>query len=326
MTCVTRRILITAAILVSGVCARAADDVVLQLKWIHQAQFAGYYYALERGFYQEEGLSVRLIEGGPGIDKIGQVMDGAADFAVDSPENLLIHRARGDEAVAIAAIFQQNPLVFIAQAESGIVRPRDCLDRTAAILDADLADLQFRAIFERLGLDIGRVVLTPYEYDHAGFLDGRAEITLSYINGGVIRLRRMGLDLRLIWPGDYGVHAYADTLITTRRLLDERPDRVVRFLRATLRGWEEAIRDPEAAVEAIMRYAREADRTLQTEMMVASIPLVYTGRTAVGSMDPATWASMHDMLVRYGILERALNVSAAYDLGPLTAVLGGERR
>ncbi|MBU0595701.1 ABC transporter substrate-binding protein, partial [Candidatus Bipolaricaulota bacterium] len=134
------------------------------------------------------------------------------------------------------------------------------------------------------------------------FIDGSTDITLSYVNGGLIRLRNAGHRTSTIWPGHYGVHVYSDTLITIRSMIEERPDLVESVVRATIRGWEEAILDPQGSVETILAYALEPNRDLQTQMMIASIPPPTTGRNPVGWMEASVWARMVEQLARYGVL------------------------
>ena len=298
------------------------DEVTLQLKWVHQAQFAGFYVAQERGYYAEENIEVTFSEGGSDIDAVEQVATGGADFGVGAPEDILVHRSQGEPVVAVAVIYRRNPLVFVALADSGIERPADFLGRTAAIA-AD-GQLQFQAMMKKLGLDIHQVKFVPYSYDYTPFYNGDVDITEAYSTGGLIRMRQAGHEVNLIWPSDYGIHLYADTLITTDEIIAENPDLVTRFLRATLRGWREAIEDTEAAVTITLKYAKEADPELQTQMMEASVPLVHTGEDQIGWMRAEVWQGVHDMLLEQGILNEPLDVGEVYTMEFLEKVYGGE--
>ncbi|MBE0635141.1 ABC transporter substrate-binding protein [Candidatus Bipolaricaulota bacterium] len=316
--------LLALALFACSVTSLAVSDIAIGLKWYHQAQFAGFYIALDNGIYEDADLSVTLIEGGPEIDKINLLLTGIVDFVVDSPEDLLIHRQAGDDVVAVAVLYQRSPLVFITRAESGILRPHDFIGKSAAILSADQNELQFFAMVEKLGLDVNQVLLLPYDYDYSAFYEGSIDITLSYVNGGLIRLRDMGYGVNIIWPGDYGVRGYSDTLITTQAMIDEHPDVVQRVVRASLAGWEQAISRPEQAVDSILRYAREPDRRLQREMMLASIPLLAVGTTPIGWMDLETWTSMIHVLTNYGVLAGGLDPARVYDQRFVQAIYGQE--
>src|SRR5690606_14219181 len=99
--------------------ACAEEKVRVQLKWLHQFQFAGYYAALEKGYYREAGLDVELIEGAPEVDPVRVVLDGRAEFGVGTPE-LLLNRAKGDPIVVLGVIFQHSPYVFLVLKDSKI--------------------------------------------------------------------------------------------------------------------------------------------------------------------------------------------------------------
>jgi NitT/TauT family transport system substrate-binding protein len=299
------------------------DEVAVQLKWVHQAQFAGFYVACEKGYYAQEHITVTLIEGGPYIDLVGQVTAGTADFGVDAPEQLMRAAGQGKAIEAIAAIYRRNPLVFIAMAGSGIQRPQDILGHSIAIKGSD-AEIQFQAMMHKLGLDVARVKTMPYEYENTAFYGGQADMTIGYATGSLIRIRQAGYDVNVIWPSDYGIHLYADMLFTTGQLNAENPDLVLRFLRATLRGWREAVGNPDLAVEMTMRYAREADWAMQMEMMAASVPLIHTGEGQIGRMRPEIWQGMYDTLLGQGVLDRALDVHEMYTTTFLDQIYGGE--
>ena len=300
------------------------DEVSLQLKWVHQAQFAGFYVAQERGYYAEENIEVTFIEGGPGIETVEQVVTGQADFGVGAPESILMRCSQGESIVAIAAIYRRNPTVFVALADSGIERPTDFLGRNVAVAGVTEFELQLKAMIERLGLDIHQIQIVPHSYDLTPLYNGEVDSIAVYSTGGVIRARQAGYELNLIWPGDYGVHVYADTLITTDQLIAENPDLVTRFLRATLRGWREAIEDPEAAVASTLKYAKEADAELQAQMMEASLPLIHTGEDQIGWMRAEVWQGMHDILLEQGLLDEPVDLGKVYTMEFLQKVYGDE--
>lgn len=295
------------------------DQVTIQLKWIHQAQFAGFYVAQEEGYYADENISVTFVEGGTGVDPAGQVAAGQADFGVDGGDRILASRSQGRPVVAIAVIFRKNPFAFVAMADSGITEPADFLGRTAAIGDAQ-GDLQFAAMMNKLGLDAQQVDIIPYMTDYSNFYDGEADITLGYSTGGLIRIRNAGYDINLIWPSDYGVHLYADTLITSDQIINGHPDMVTRFLRATLNGWRTAIENPELAVNATLRYAADEYHDMQIEMFNAAIPLVHTGEQQIGWMRPDVWDSMYQTLLDQDVLAQPFDMTTAYTMTFLTNV------
>ncbi len=300
------------------------EEVSVQLKWVHQAQFAGFYLAQERGYYADENVEVTLVEGGPGIDVLEQVATGGADFGVHAPDAILMRRSQEEPIVAIATIYRRSPMVFASLPTSGIERPTDFLGRSVAVVGVIEFELQLEAMIEKLGLDIHQIQIVPHSYDLTPLYNGEVDSIGVYSTGGLIRAHQAGHELNLIWPSDYGVHMYADTLITTDQLIGENPELVTRFLRATLRGWREAIEDTEAAVEITLKYAREADAELQTQMMEASLPLIHTGQDHIGWMRAEVWQGMHDILLEQGLLDEPVDVDKVYTMEFLQKTYGGE--
>ena len=306
--------------------SKPPDEVTLQLKWVHQAQFAGYYVAREKGYYARENIKVNFLEGGAGVDLTQRLASGQADFAVLTPEFICIARSRGLPIKAIAAIYRRNAAVFVAMAGSGISRPSDFIGKTVASGDPDGLQkdfaLQFTAMMHKLGLDISRVNIVPYDPAYTVFYKGQVQVTPCYSTGGLIKMRRKGLKLNLIWPSDYGINFYSDTLAATDSMIDEKPDLVARFLRATLQGWQEAVQDYPEAVTQTLKYARTKDRELETAMMEAMLPLVHTGENHIGWMKPIVWQEMVRMLEQQGLVAEPLDPKSAYNLSFLEAFYG----
>lgn len=305
------------------------DEVTVQLKWVHQAQFAGLYMAQEKGYYAEENITVTFLEGGQDIDIAENIITGKADFGMLSPDEILIKRSQGYSLNAIAAIYRRSAVVFLSKADSGIVRPQDFLGKTVAASDTGGSaefQIQLIAMMKKLQLDISQVNVVTYDPDYTAFIKGEVDVTPAYSTGGLIRLREQGLKLNLIWPSDYGIHFYSDSLATTDKMISENPELVIRFLRATLKGWRDAIGDYTQAVDITLEYAQVPDSRLQTAMMEAMLPLVHTGEDNIGWMKPEIWHGMYDTLLDQGLLADPFDVNQAYTLRFLEEIYGSEAR
>jgi len=306
------------------------DEVTLQLKGVHQAQFAGYYLAQEKGYYSQENLRVTFLEGEKDLAIAQRVVYGQADFAVIAPESILTARSQGLPVTAIAAIYRQSPIVYVALTDLGIKRPRDFLGMTVATLDASGSQqdfqLQFYIMMKRLGLDISKMKLIAWDPNYATFYDGEAQITSCYSSGSLFTMRQKGLKLNLIWPGDYGAYFYSDMVVTREGLIAENPGLTARFLRATLRGWQDAIEDYQGAVPVILKYARDKDPQLQAAMMEAQLPLVHTGEDHIGWMKAEDWQAMYKLLQDYGLLTKPFDINQAYTMRFLKEIYGSGTR
>ncbi|WP_320045253.1 ABC transporter substrate-binding protein [uncultured Desulfobacter sp.] len=287
----------------------SAQTVRLQLKWYHQAQFAGCYVAIEKGFYKDHGIKVTLIEGGPGKNQSQALVEHKADLAISSPEDLLMYRSQGQPITAISAIYQKSAVVFLARQDSGIVTPSDFAKKViAAKSNGGIADfaLQFDALMKNLQVDRSKIVLVPFDTEYKGFMDGSVDITPAYFTGGLIKLLTWGLNVNIIYPGDYRVRFYSDILMATDDLIKTDPGLLQGVVTATLKGWQFAIENIDSSIPIILKYARIKDAQLQRKMLEAAVPLVYNGEKRIGWMSREEWSHMHDILLDQKIINEPI--------------------
>ena len=289
------------------------DPVALQLKWVNQSQFAGFYVAAEKGFYQDENIDIILNEGGVGIDINEEVLEGRADFGLTGAEYIVIGRSEGKPIKAIAVTYPYNPFVLVSMPGSGIKQPADLLGKTVSIGDID-GIVQVIAMFNNLGLDFNQVDVIDYSYDLQPFYDGKIDVVPAFAAGSLIPMLEEYPDLNLIWPIDYGVHFYSDTLFTLDSLIESNPDLVSRFLRASLKGHVYAIDHPQEALEISLQYADDPDPVLQKDMLDASVPFVYTGEDKIGWMRKDVWMSMIDILDERSLLAAPVDVDDVFTM------------
>ena len=154
----------------------------------------------------------------------------------------------------------------------------------------------YSAMMGKLGLSTD-FVLQPYSYTYAGLLDGSVDISGAYANGGVLRLKNSGVELNVCWPDDYGVPFYGQALISTEDYIRKNPEKTRKLVKSFLSGLESTLSDPQAAVVATMKYAKEQDEGLQTAMIMASLPLIAPGNVALGSIDPKKFQRMNQILL-----------------------------
>ena len=299
--------------------AEDLTPVTVQLKWIHQAQFAGFYMAVDKGFYAKEGLDVTLNPGGIGIDITDEVVSGRAEFGLIGAEYVLIRRSEGIPIKAIATTYRNNPFVLVSMPDSGITTPQDFPGHNANLGGID-GLIQFNALLRKL--DIEDVEIIPYTSEIENFYNGEVDITPAFSAGSLIGIQQEYPDVNVIWPLDYGIHLYSDTIFTTDELIAEDPDLVLRFLRATLKGHQYALENLEEATEICLKYAEDKDPEVQSAMLEASLPLIYTGYDEIGWMRYEVWQDMYDILNEQELLAGPVNIEEAYTLEFLQQIYG----
>jgi NitT/TauT family transport system substrate-binding protein len=314
----TKFLLVLSVILFLGACRPEApppDQVTVQLKWVHQAQFAGFYVANEQGFYANENLEVTFVPGGVGIDLLDPVRNDKAEFSVVSADSLIVEWFEGAPVTAIATTYRINPFVLVTFADSGIKSPYDLPGRIIS-LNKGSGDIQFMAMLQKLNLDLAAMQIVDFTYDYTPFLNGEIDVVNSFAAGSLLQLQdQVGeREINLIWPEDYGIAFYSDTIVAHNDLIASNPDLIYRFLKATLEGHRFALENPEEAIEATLQYAEQQDRDLQMNMLTASVPMIHTGKDQIGWMQPKVWESMHDILIDQNIIATPIDIHQVYTL------------
>jgi NitT/TauT family transport system substrate-binding protein len=285
--------------------AASAEDITLRLKWLHGAQFAGYYAAVDQGFYEEEGLTVHFIEGASDYEEYEHLVDGPYDFLVGDALRLLQAVERDLPVIAIAAIYQFDPLVLFSLADREITTPYHLVGKHIMSWNSVLLE----ALLERMGMSLSDVVEGDLSYDITKLWDGTYDVWMGYLTNEVVRTRNEGYAVNIIYPTDYGVHVYGDVLVTRQLLTQENPDLVVRFLRASLRGWEYVSSYPIVSASLSLRYNAELRPLHEIDAIAASLPLLHGGVANIGWMHHSKWQAVSDLLLQHGHLE--LPVAAA---------------
>lgn len=289
--------------------ATAGDRLRLQLRWLHQFQFAGYYMALEKGYYRDAGLDVEILEGGPqALKPVDAILSGRSDFAI-SNSGVVIERMAGKPVVALAAIMQTSPIVWIVRADSGIRTPADLAGKRLMLMPAP-ESAELLITLRREGIDIGQLNIQPTSFDPQDLIDGRTDAYDGYISNETYWLAQRGVDYRLINPREYGVNFYNDVLVTREQLLRDQPKRVAAFVQASLKGWQYALEHQEESIQLIhRRYA--PGKSLEHLRFEADAlrKLIMSDLVQLGHMNPGRWDAIANSYVQLGMAPGPVNLS-----------------
>ncbi len=291
---------------------QALTQITLQLRWTHNAQSAGYYAADQNGYYAAAGLAVTFLEGGPRIDGLGSVLNGTAQFGVINSDRLVGARADGKPVRAIAAVYRHSPSVFMALADSGIKTPQDFVGKT--IETAPTGHGVLNAMMARLGIQPGQYTTADSTPDLKRFYAGEVQVRSVFLTNEVLTAQAAGYKLNIIYPDDYGIHLYADTIFASDDWIAANPELVKRFLGATLKGWTYAVENPTTAGSLVSRHQPKADAAHENAFMAASIPLINTGEDHIGWMKAEDWVGMEKTLREAGVLTKPVSIDQVYTL------------
>lgn len=293
----------------------AEDKVSIRLKWLHQAQFAGYYVAKEKGFYKEEGLDVTINPGGPQLVAENLVAAGTDDFAQGGGmETTLTGRDKGLPLVAIAAVFPKTPVLLVAKKDSGITKLEDFAGKKVSMW---YTGTQFivRAMLRSKGIDPSTITEVPQSVTMAPFIRNEVSVACVTVFNELQSLYAEGIrDLTIFDPADYGIVIPRDTIVTTEKMIKERPDVVQRFLRASLRGWKYALENQPEAVDITLKQSPSLKKDHQTIMLSEVAKLMTWGPSkekGLGYLDPKTAEFTMNFLLDNKQLTKAVPLSEA---------------
>lgn len=273
--------------------------VRLQLKWTHQFQGAGFYVALEKGYYRDAGLDVSILPGGPTIDAAKQVLGGSAEFGVSSA-GLLVERAKGNPVVALAVLMQHSPLVLVARGDGGPQHVHD-LPGHKMMLETHADELLAYLAVERVPL--ASLTLVPHTGDVQSLIKGDADVITAYTTSEPYALRIAGFPYHVISPRAAGIDFYGDTIFTSQALLERAPSLVEAFRAASLRGWREAMADPGGAIDLIQRqYAPHLPRARLSFEAEEMSRLMMVDMVEVGYMHAGRWRHIADGFAAAGLM------------------------
>ncbi len=294
-----------------GATARADDAVTVRLKWFNQAQFAGFYVAQEKGFYKAAGLAVNIQPGGPDFPAVQMVTGGNEQFGVTGADQILIARSKGVPVVAVAVIYRRNPFVLFSLAKSGIKAPADFVGKKIGVKIGGNEELIYRAVLAKAKIDKAKLTEIPVKFDITPLLTGTIDVWPGYLINEVLAAKEKGFDVNIIYPSDYGIDLYADTLFTTEAMIKDKPDVVGKFVAATLKGWGSAMAAPEEAAKITLKFGDKLTYDHELAMMKASIPLLKPDSKPVGYMDQAAWASAQTLLLGAGFEKNPVDLAKA---------------
>lgn len=277
------------------------EKVRLQLKWVHQFQFAGYYAAVEKGFYRDAGLEVELIEGKPGVDFVEEVISGNAEYGTEVPY-LAIERNNEKPIVVLAAIFQHSPHVLLLRADSGIETPQQLSGKRVMIRVDSTASVM--AMFADEGVPLEKIELQEHSWNLDDLIDGKTDAIAAYITDGPFILEEKGIAWKVIKPISYGIDFYGDCLFTSEGQIHENPKQVKAFRQASLKGWEYAMANVEEMVELIHgKYASHKTVAALRNEAKEMEKLIFPGLVEMGHMNPGRWEHIADTFVDLGMMD-----------------------
>lgn len=294
----------------------ADEKIVYRLKWLRNMSTAGDLYADAQGFFNAQGLSVTIKPGGPERDAIRELELGYADFGVASADQVIRALTKGSPVVVIAQLFQVNPLHWIYRRDRvAFEQLTDLRSKTLGVTFGKNDEIIMLTLLARAKIPLNQVRLYSVRLDYTPFYKGAVDLWPVYINTQGVEIGRKmelaGEAVGFFNPGDFGVRFVANSVVTTERTLERRPETVRRFIHALLKGWRHAMDQANAdrAIAIVQNYDRDTSVQVLQDQLVATRPLIRAapGR-AIGSIDRQAWQQTEEIMLSHKQIDRPVHV------------------
>ena len=315
---VALRLCFALACLFAAGCRHSSSDsqlekITLQADWYPQPEHGGFYTALVKGYYKEEGLDVSILSGGPYLSPYKMVATGGAQFGMGASDRILEAVAEGQPLVAVAATMQHDPQGIMVRKESAVRSFSDLNGHTVAV---QAGSTWFRYLAKRY--ELNEVHEVPAMMSVANFIADPNYIQQAFATSEPFFARQAGVETRMLMVSDAGFNPYR-VMFTTRDFLREHPETVAKFVRASIRGWRDYMSDPSAVNPSIAKL----NPALSTQWMQFTWQALRDGHfvsgddqsgAKIGQMDPERWATLYKQLLELKVIEKEFDPQGAYTL------------
>lgn len=288
-------------------------DVTFILDWVPNTNHTGLYVAKEKGFFEEEGLNVTIIE--PAMESASQVVaSGKAEFGISSQDELTVARSTGIPIVSVAAVIQDHTSGFASPVEKGIMSPADFEGKTYGGWGSPLEEAMISTLMEAEGADpstVNNITVGTADF----FVNTKRDIDFQWIYYGWtgVEAETRNEDIHMIYLTDIDpvFNYYAPVIMTSEAVIENKPELVEKFLRAVSKGYDFAIADPEEAAAILIEATPEANE----ELIIASqkwLSQKYKGDAEKWGIQSETiWNNFSEWMLEHGVIEEQVDAKDA---------------
>lgn len=288
---------------VATVPAHAADAVSFRLNWYLGGLHVPFYYGKDKGIYAAEGIDLTINEGRGSANTVQVVAAGSDTFGLADSSSVIATAAKGAEIKSVMSLLNSTGFSVVSLAETGIRTPKDLEGKRLAVSPGDPLGQLFQALAASNKLDMSKITLVQVDpaAKVVAVLEKRADGLLGGADDQYFLIKQRGLQPAALRYADNGANIVGMTIVTRTDLIKSKPDLVRRFVRATVKSWEEAKKNPGAAVDAALKAKPDLNRQSTLEQLMVDIELLDSpnskGRIGWGAQ--ADWDQTIDLLKKY---------------------------
>lgn len=303
----------------------ALEKVTLQLQWKHQFEFAGFYAAKEKGFYEDAGLDVTFVEFDKHTNIVDEVLNGNTEYGL-TYSSIFVEYLRGKPVVMLANFFKQSPLVLVAQKE--IKSPADLKGKKVMGVSDGIDNITLLVMLNMFEIGIHNIANVPTSFNIDNFVDKKVDAMNVYTTNELYQLDQRRVEYTLFDPTAYGAKYYDVNLFTSQDEVAYHPERVEKFKNASIKGWEYALAHQEEIIELILqkynsqKKSKDALHFEAKQIEQLMLPSVYP----IGSIDIDRIRTITDSFLQAGLIPDVKNTNLdalvyGYKANPIDEVL-----
>ena len=295
--------------------AGAPAKVTLQLQWVAQGQFAGYYAAADQGYYKDAGLDVTLVQGNGSGNTAQLVANGRAQLAYADAVAVMQLIAKGAPMKVVSTIYQSNPNAVMSLKKANIKSVKDLVGKKVGVPSGSSQTTMLPLLWKANGIkesDVNTIDMPPSSMVPA-LLQGQVDAVLGSIDAYQIQAESQGAQLDVYRFADHGVPTVSTSIFASDDYLKTNGDVVKKFIAASLKGWSFALDHPEQAVKDLKKVFPELNEKLATAELGAITPLFCSGGAKyIGKAEDALWAKSQDLLAEVKLLPAGQDPKSYY--------------
>lgn len=285
------------------------EKVSLQLQWLDQFQFAGYYMAKEKGFYRDAGFDVDIKKFSYETDVMADVLSKKTTFAIGR-SSLIWYYSKGREISLLSATFQSSPLTLIALKSSDIEDVKDFVGKRVMITEDAVETASVYAMIKSAKLGEESVKYKKHTFDIEELIDGRVDLYAGYVSNEPYELKKRGIEFKTFSPKERGFDFYDDILFTSQEEVRKNPKKVESFKKASIKGWEYAFENIDETVELIYKKYNSAGKTKDALLYEANElkKLAYINGVPLGSVRKSKIERILDIYRVMGLVDGSVDL------------------
>lgn len=304
-----KKILLITFFLTIFLYAQNDKKITLQLNWLNQFQFAGYYMAKEKGFYKDVNLDVQIKESKFNTDVVKEIETKNADFAVGR-SSLIIEKINGKDIVALCAIYQESPLILLVKKDSNITSVKDLRNKKIMITPDARYSAPVLAMLSANELTINDFRIQKHSFDINDLINRKTDAMASYISNEPILLNEKGIEYTIFNPKDFGFDLYSDILFSSSEYIKNNPKITKDFYEASLKGWKYAFENLAETAEIIYSKYNTQNKTFTHLVKEGEVlkKLAYTGNNELGDFNDNKLKNIANVFKLFGLVNKDLDL------------------